>query len=83
MTDEERQALKVKGGVVIEEIRSGGANLEAGDVVLALISKGRTTEVRSAEQFNAILSKMDKSATVTLLVRRGDQQLFATVKLNE
>ena len=47
-------------------------DIQPGDVILRVISTGATTEAKSAEQVNALIAKLDKSASVTLLVRRGD-----------
>ncbi|MCP5269081.1 MAG: DegQ family serine endoprotease [Zoogloeaceae bacterium] len=82
LTADQRRALKLSGGLLIEDIRGNAArtDLQRGDVILAVISKGVTTELRSAEQFNRVLSQFDKHANVTLLVRRGDVQTFVTIK---
>lgn len=85
LTPEQRAALKVGGGVVIESIRTGGlrADLRAGDVVLALIVRGQKNETKSVEQFNRLLAGLDKSTTITLMVRRGEGQTFVTIKGND
>ena len=62
LNDDEKQTIKVKSGLVIEDIKSGGANLEVGDVILAIITKGQTVEAKTVEQFNAALTKMEKQA---------------------
>jgi serine protease Do len=49
-------------------------------VITAVTSKGRTTELRSADQFNKLLSQMDRNTPLTLHVRRGESNLFVTVK---
>ncbi|MFC5301109.1 DegQ family serine endoprotease [Azospira restricta] len=82
LTPEQRKELRVSGGLLIEDIRGNAAraDLRPGDIVLAVISKGTTTELRSAEQFNRVLAQFDKGANVTLLVRRGEMQTFVTIK---
>lgn len=82
LTSEQRKDLKLSAGLLIEDIRGNAArtDLQRGDIVLALISKGVTTELRTVEQFNRLLSQFEKSATVTLLVRRGEVQTFVTIK---
>jgi len=82
LTAEQRRELRINGGLLIEEIRSatGRADLRPGDVILALIARGESVELRTVEQFNKLLAQVDKSANVTLLVRRGDQQTFVTLK---
>ncbi|MDR2364490.1 MAG: DegQ family serine endoprotease [Zoogloeaceae bacterium] len=81
LSAERQRQLDVNGGLVIEEIRNNAirADLRVGDVILALISKGARIEVRGVEQFNKLLAAQDKKL-VTLLVRRGDQQVFITIK---
>lgn len=82
LTAEQRKDLKLASGLLIEDIRGNAArtDLQRGDIILAVISKGTTTELRSVEQFNRVLSQFDKSANVTLLVRRGEVQTFVTIK---
>ncbi len=81
-TAEQRQQLGLGHGLVVTEVRGGSAraDLRPGDVILALISKGSQTELKSVSQFDHLLDKLDKSSTVTLLVRRGDNQTFITIK---
>ena len=38
------------------------------------------SEARSASQVNEVLSKVEKGASVTLQMKRGEQQFFATVR---
>jgi serine protease Do len=57
LTAEQKRELKVNGGLLIEDVRSNTARAELrpGDVILALISRGESTELSSAEQFNKLL----------------------------
>ncbi len=83
LTLEQRRELRLEGGLVIEEIRNGvsaRSDLRQGDVIVAVISKGATTEVRTVEQLNKLLQSFDKGANVTLLIRRGDMQTFVTIR---
>lgn len=82
LTPEQKRELKMNSGVVIDDVRGIGArsDLRPGDVIVALISKGATTEVKNAEQFNKLLAQFDKGSNVTLLVRRGEMQTFITIK---
>ena len=82
LTPEQKRDLKVSGGLLIEGVRGNvaRADLRRGDIILALISRGETTEIKSVDQFNKLLSQFDKSANVTLLVRREDMQTFVTIK---
>ncbi len=83
LTDDQKKELDLKSGVLIEDI-SGPVrgNVQPGDVILAIVSRGQTTDAKSAEQVNSLLSKLDKGASVTLRLKRGDQEFFATLKIN-
>ncbi|MFZ5512512.1 MAG: DegQ family serine endoprotease [Pseudomonadota bacterium] len=79
LTPEQKRELKVGGGLLVEDVL-GRSDLRPGDVILAVILKGTSHEVKTVEQFNRLLGQLDKSASVTLLVRRGDLQTFITIK---
>ena len=60
-----RRKLDVKSGVLVEDIAGGvRGNVQPGDVILAIVSRGQTTEAKSAEQVNDLLAKLDKGASV-------------------
>ncbi|WP_028995613.1 DegQ family serine endoprotease [Azonexus hydrophilus] len=82
LSAEQRRALRIDGGLVIEEVRGAAARAELrqGDIIIALIHRGSTTELKSAEQFNKLLAQLDRNTNVTLLIRRGEMQTFVTVR---
>jgi serine protease Do len=82
LSEEQKKELEIKNGVGVEEI-SGTAHgdIQPGDVILALISRGTTIEARSAEQLNAQIAKAEKGSSVTLLLKRGERQFYSTIKL--
>ena len=82
LTAEQKRELKMTSGLLIEDVRGSGArtDLRPGDIIISVISKGATTEVKTVEQFNKVLSQFDKGSSVTLLIRRGDMQTFVTIK---
>lgn len=82
LTADQRRELKMNSGLLIEEVRGPGTrtDLRPGDIVIAVISKGATTEVKTVDQFNKLLSQFEKASNVTLLIRRGDVQTFVTIK---
>ncbi|WP_306603425.1 DegQ family serine endoprotease [Azonexus sp.] len=82
LTPEQRREMRLEGGLLIDEVRSASAraDLRQGDIIIAVISKGATTEVRSVDQLNRLLATFDKAASVTLLIRRGEMQTFVTIK---
>lgn len=81
LTAEQKRDLKVQSGVLVEDVRNGmRIDLRAGDVILSAIHKGATTEIKSADQFNKLVANVEKGQNLTLLVRRGENQLFVTIK---
>jgi serine protease Do len=83
LTDEQRKELDLKSGAVLIEDVVGvvRGNVQPGDVILAIIQKGVPTEAKSAAQVNDVLAKLDKGASVTFQVRRGDNSFYTTLKL--
>ncbi len=74
LTDEQKKELDGKSGVLVEDISgSVRGNVQPGDVILAIVSRGQTTEAKSAEQVNGLLTKMDKGASVTLRLRAASR----------
>ncbi len=57
-------------------------NVQPGDIILAIVSRGQTTDAKNAEQINGLLTRMEKGASVTFRLRRGEQEFFATLKIN-
>jgi serine protease Do len=82
LSAEQRRQLGIENGLIIEEIRSNAAraDLRVGDIILAVVQKGVSHEAKSVEQINRLLAPLGKNANVTLLIRRGDQQIFVTIK---
>lgn len=74
--------LGINHGLLIEEVRgnTARADLRPGDIILALLSQGETIAVTGVQQFNGLLAKFDKKANITLLVKRGEGQIFVTIK---
>jgi serine protease Do len=82
LTDEQKKEADVKSGVLVDEVTNGvRGNVQPGDVLLEVVSKGVTTEAKSAAQVNELLGRLDKGAAVTLRLKRGENQFYATVRL--
>ena len=47
----------LSGGLLVEGVRSNGAraDLRRGDIILALIARGETSEIKTVKQFNELL----------------------------
>ena len=82
LSAEQKRELKMASGLLIEDVRGSGtrADLRPGDIIIALISKGATTEIKTVDQFNKLLGQFEKGSNVTLLIRRGEMQTFVTIK---
>jgi len=79
--EEKRRDLRLPGGAVVDEVRSQPrGDVRQGDVIVAVSAKGTTTEIKSAKQFNDLLSTLDKGTTITLQIRRGEANIFATIR---
>jgi len=78
---EQKNALQVKGGLMVEEAKGAAARaeLQRGDVILAI----GNTEVSSLDQFNEALKQIPKGRNVALLVRRDDNASYVAIKLDE
>jgi serine protease Do len=85
LSDEQRKSIDLpNGGVLIEDVVGVvRGNVQPGDVIVAVIQRGTPIEVKTAAQVNDYLAKLDKAATVTLQVRRGDQTFYTTLKPGE
>jgi serine protease Do len=83
LSDEQKKELEIKSGVLVDDVTPGvRGNVQPGDVILAIINRGQSTEARSAEQLNGVLAKLDKGASVTLRLKRGEQEFFSTLRIN-
>jgi len=81
LSEAQRKELNIDSGVIVDDVRGQPrGDLHKGDIILALIHKGVNTEAKSVAQFNKVLNAIDKSATITLQVRRGENQSFVTIK---
>jgi len=80
LSPEQKKGAGLANGVVVLEVRPDAkADVRKGDILLTLVHKGQHTEIKSAEQLNKFLAGLDKSAVITLQVRRGETTAFITV----
>lgn len=82
LTDEQKKELDVKAGVLVDDVAGAvRGNIQPNDVILAIVQRGQTTEAKTAAQVNDILGKLEKGASVTLQLRRGENTFFSTLKV--
>lgn len=81
LTPEQKQQLEIENGLLVEGMMPGiasRAGVRPGDVILSLNNQ----PVKTVEQFNQLLNKIEKGRNIALLIRRGDTATFITMKLN-
>jgi serine protease Do len=80
LSAERKRELKLSHGVEVTDVRTDArGELRKGDVLLTMVHKGQHTELKSVEQLNRLLDRMDKNAVITFHVRRGESTAFVTV----
>jgi serine protease Do len=80
LSAEQRNSMKLSGGLVVTDVRPDAkAEVRKGDVLLTMVHKGQHTELKSVDQFNKLLAGLDKNAVLTLQVRRGESTAFVTI----
>ncbi len=80
LSAEQKRDMKLQGGLFVADVKPEvRGDFRRGDVLLTLVHKGQQTELKSVTQFNKLLAGLDKSATVTMHVRRGATAVFVTV----
>ncbi|ARO88356.1 protease Do [Nitrosospira lacus] len=81
LTAEQKQQLDIENGLLVEDMLPGiasRAGVRPGDVILSINNQ----DVKTVEQFNQLLNKIEKGRNIAILVRRGDTATFITMKLN-
>lgn len=78
LTDAQKKELKIKSGVRVESVDGAAARagLREGDVIMSVAN----TEVASVKEFDAALSKVDKTKAINVLFRRGEWAQYALIK---
>ena len=80
LTAEQKRDLKLQGGLFVSEVKPEvRGDFRRGDVLLTLVHRGQQTELKTVEQLKKVLGGLEKSATITLHVRRGESAAFVTV----
>lgn len=78
LNDAQLKELKIKGGVRVEAASDAAARagMREGDVILAVAN----VEVASVKDFDAILSKFDKTKPLSVMFRRGEWVQFVVIR---
>ena len=80
LTPEQRRALKIDHGLLVEETTGDAARagIRTGDIILAV----NNTTMRSVEDFRKIIATIPKGKSAAILVRRGEGSLYIPLKIS-
>jgi serine protease Do len=81
LTPEQKKELETESGLLVEDMVPGiasRAGVRPGDVILSINNQ----DIKTVDQFNQLLSKVEKGRNIALLVKRGDTATFITMKMN-
>ncbi len=78
LSDAQIKELKIKGGVRVDAATDAAARagMREGDVILAVAN----VEIVHVKDFEAVLSKFDKTKPLSVMVRRGDWVQFLVIR---
>lgn len=79
---EQKKQLEIDNGLLVEDMQLGiasRAGIRPGDVILGINNQS----VKTVEQFNQLLGKVEKGRNTALLVQRDGITTFITMKLND
>jgi serine protease Do len=78
LTEAQKKELRVRGGVRVDAAvdAAARAGIREGDLILAIANN----EVTSVKAFESIMSRVDKSRPVSVLVRRGDGAQYVLIR---
>ena len=74
----QRRELKLRGGVRVDSVDGAAARagLREGDIILSLDN----TEISDAKQFAGVVARVEKSRTVSVMVRRGEWVQYLVIR---
>jgi serine protease Do len=78
-TTEQRNQLKINGGVLVDDAQGGAARagIRRGDIILAVNNQ----DIKSVEQFGQMMGQFEKGRVVALLVRRAGNALYIPLRV--
>ncbi|WP_416548844.1 DegQ family serine endoprotease [Limnohabitans sp. DCL3] len=78
LTEAQKKEFRVKGGVRVDAAveASAKAGIREGDLIVAIAN----AEVTSLKEFETVMTRVDKSRPVSVLVRRGDSALYVLIR---
>ncbi len=78
LTDAQKKESRIRSGVRVDAAVEGAARagIREGDLILAVAN----TEIGSVKVFEALMSRIDKSRPVSVLIRRGDAAQYVLIR---
>ena len=78
LSDAQKKEMKIKSGVVVESAteQAARAGLRENDVIVSIAGN----EISNVKEFEAVLSKTDKSKSISIMYKRGDWMQFTLIK---
>jgi serine protease Do len=78
LTDAQKKELKLRGGVRVDAAADAAARagIQEGDVILALAN----TETPTVQVLEGLVSKLDRTKPVSVLVRRGEWAQYTVIR---
>ncbi len=84
-TPAQRKEMGEQEGVVVERVQgpAARAELQQGDVVMAIVTAGKQSRLKSVDEFNRLVSSLKEGQQVTLLVRRGEAASYVGLRADK
>ncbi|ENO88541.1 Do family serine endopeptidase [Thauera linaloolentis] len=81
-TPAQRRERGIEGGLIVDRAQGAAARAEIqqGDVVLAVVLEGRQIKLASVAEFNRLVGGVEVGQKVTLLVQRGDTSSYVSLR---
>ncbi len=78
LSDSQKKEMKMKSGVVVESAteQAARAGLRENDVIVSIAGN----EISNVKEFETVLSKTDKSKSISIMYKRGDWMQFTLIK---
>lgn len=82
LSEADRRDLKTADGVMVERVSDGAnrADLEPGDVVVAIVRLGRQSPIASVDDFDRLVAELGDREQVSLLVLRGGGKSYISLR---
>jgi serine protease Do len=80
LTDAQKREQKLKGGVKVDSVAepASRAGVREGDIIVAI----GNTEINTVREFEAAVSRLDRSKPIPVLLRRGELATYLLIRPN-